>query len=332
MQATTGCLLVFQWEFDDATVPGPEAVVDYAHLGERVEALRRHDNEVSSMWASGGRSDRFDIFFSRGDRRGVIRVDGAGRVLRVETSAWAGTRLHDKILAMHRSLLGGAAGGWLVALSALLLLTNLVLGLRLALNPGGMPRRKRSAATPRARAARLGRLHRRLGLVGIGAALVTVTSGLGLLFLDPLQSTLGDQGAHCSSPQSPPRAKPSVADVARYALESLPGSRLSYVELPEEESGSFRVGMLGPAEFRSLRGASTVEISSADGRILRVCNAGAAGGVQRLLQAVYPVHTGQIGGTLLRAATLLTGLWLLSMIVIGICLWWSRRPRKRKRR
>jgi len=77
--------MVFRWELDDAAVSGESAPIDIVALETRIENLQASGAKVSSMWASGGKPDRFDIFFSTDQGGRTIRVNGVGRVLRVES-------------------------------------------------------------------------------------------------------------------------------------------------------------------------------------------------------------------------------------------------------
>src|SRR5262245_60435004 len=83
IQALTGLVLVFQWELDDAGLPGAPTTVDVRALGDRIQSVDRQLGHVSSVWATGMAANRFDIYYE--DRTGAsraMRVDGVGRVLR----------------------------------------------------------------------------------------------------------------------------------------------------------------------------------------------------------------------------------------------------------
>jgi uncharacterized iron-regulated membrane protein len=133
VQAASGIVLVFRWEIEDATVPGARVPVDLIALGKRIEATTRERGVVSSLWATSAAADRFDIYYTdSAAAERILRVDGAGRVLRDRASDLkvAEGAIFDSLTAFHRSLFAGTTGKWLVGISGVLLLTNLALGLR----------------------------------------------------------------------------------------------------------------------------------------------------------------------------------------------------------
>src|SRR4051812_47681783 len=85
LQAATGVLLVFHWELDDWGVSGPRQPLNPDKLGASLERWQstHTDRQVIALYTSGGLSGRFDVVITNpAGGRDVLRVDGAGTVLR----------------------------------------------------------------------------------------------------------------------------------------------------------------------------------------------------------------------------------------------------------
>jgi len=49
---------------------------------------------------------------------------------------------------------------------------------------------------------------------------------------------------------------------------------------------------------------------------------------RKLVQAIYPLHTGQLGGMAGRVVVLLNGFCVLALLALGVGLWSTRRVRQ----
>jgi uncharacterized iron-regulated membrane protein len=54
-----------------------------------------------------------------------------------------------------------------------------------------------------------------------------------------------------------------------------------------------------------------------------------ANAAQAFVGSLYPLHTGEGIGLAGRLLMLAIGLWLAVTIILGVLLWWRRRPRAR---
>jgi hypothetical protein len=185
MQALTGVLMVFHWELEDASFE--RSSINLNQIGARVDALRSADARwtVTSVYPTGGMAGYFDVFLSNGSgQTDSVRVDGAGRVLERKPLDYDYRRagLLRAATELHQSLFAGHRGRLIVGVSGLVLLGNLVLGIKLAwprLNqwrgalrvPGGL----RGAA-------RLYAWHRALGLWFAIPAVILLVAGCCLAF------------------------------------------------------------------------------------------------------------------------------------------------------
>lgn len=327
LQALTGVVLVFRWEIEDALLPGLAAVADPAALGERIEAIGRDGGRVIDLWASSNAATRFDIYYVSAigaDR--VMRVDGAGRLLRDadDSGLIAHGAIFDTLTLLHTELLAGEAGSWLVAASGLLLLSSLIVGLRLAWPRAAGWRRALFTRPAGARAARLFSWHRTLGLWAGLLALPFIVAGTLLCFEDGIRERFVDD---VPLPSGVSAVATGVAPGAalKIAQSRHRGSTLSALVLPGETEPWYRVRLRIPGDLRRNWGTSMVFVGVDGGRILGDHPAADAPSARKLVDAIYPFHTGQLASWVGRILVLLLGSWLIAMILLGLRLWLTRR-------
>ena len=335
LQALTGVICVFHWELDDATIAAPAVPLDLVRVSAHLERLapRGSGRTVVEMWTSAGVGDRWDVTLAGRDPA-IVRIDGAGRTLRVRR---AGERLADGGLLdtldnLHQTLLAGDPGGWIIGLSGLLLVSNLLMGALAAWPRGGHARGKwRRALTPPRRgalAARLHGWHRALGLAIVAPVLLLVSAGVLRAFSDGFQELIG------AALPAPPAIKPGASGIAlaravEAALHARPRARLAAVIFPQPGDAVWTIRLVEPGELSRAYGQSRVYVDGRDGRVIGAWDAPAASWRYRLADAVLPVHTGEAAGTGGRVLVMLLGTGLAAMIALGASLWWQRRRQRR---
>ena len=329
VQALTGIAIVFRWEADDATISAAARPVSVEALGRRIEAMQQQGSTVSSMWASGGTSDRFDIFHEIRGEGHTTRVDGAGTILRerADKEGLVQGGIWDTLTRLHQNLFAGEVGAWIVGVSGVILLSNLVLGLKLAW-PRRWTRRlllRRPEGSP---AARTYGWHRQLGLLVVVPAMATVSAGVLLVFIAGVEQGLNAELGNGATPSSA-TGRIAHSEALGVALARYPGSTISGFSLPGDEQ-SYRIRLNVPGETQRIYGATTVLVGQADGSILLDHDARRSPWNRWLVETLYPFHTGQVGGPVGRLLQLAIGLWLITMILLGIRLWWLRRRRRLK--
>lgn len=331
VQAVTGVLIVFHWELDDAGIAGVPSATSLPAIERRLYALAPPNSgrTVESLWTTAGAANRYDVAVATAAGEESVRIDGAGNVLRTLRS---GERSgFDTLVVIHQNLLGGDGGAWIVGVSGALLLSNIVAGLYIAW-PRGRGWRQAFRPPPR-RVPRLARLygwHRLLGLwLGV-PALVTVAVGVLLVFENGVAHLIGatELEAPLAAAAGPPA---SFSQVAATALARYPGSTLTAVSFPGGDRSSWTVRVRQGGEWRRAYGTTTLFLGR-DGRIMADYNARRAPLARWVMDALYPIHTGESGGPVGRLAVLAIGLWLLSVSIIGLMLWWTRRGLRRTRR
>jgi len=332
VQALTGLLLVFQWELDDATVAGPRVPTDIVAIDTRLTGLVAADPDwkIRSFNTSGSGLDRYDINLDDGGRRWTLRVDGAGRVLRRHGPGDGVHKggLFDVAYDIHESLLAGDAGMWIVGISGLLLLSNILLGLCLAW-PGRTWARWRRALRPPATLrgpARPYGWHRAIGLVMAIPAFLTIGCGTALIFLAGIEAAVGIERYEPSAPTLATGQAPIAMSAAVARARGLyPHATLTRIDYPAANAPYYGVQFRQPGEAALIFGSTIVYVSAADGRVVGVVDPYAMPLRERALDLLYPIHTGEAGGLAGRVAIVAIGLWLTAMILLGFWLWRSRR-------
>lgn len=335
LQALTGVALVFRWELDDASVAGASRPLDVAAIERRIGLLEeeRPGWAATAIWSSATGAHRYDITLenpSTGEAR-TWRVDGLGAVLRSMGSGEkvSNGALYDTLTTFHQTLFLGDRGHWIIGASGLLLASNILLALGLALP---RPRRWRAALVPAAGGpvrAWSYAWHRAVGLWLFLPAAVLALCGAAISFEDPLRGWLG---AEVAAPSVQPTASPaaprlSPGQAMRQALARYPDATISGVTFPSANAPWYRIRLLQADEPRQAFGRTTVYVSGDDGRLLGDYDTTRAVWRLRIFDLLYPIHTGQILGPAGRTVVLLVGAWLTVMCGLGIALWASRRER-----
>ena len=342
VQALTGVLLTFRQELDNATLPGRGAPVVTADLGQRIESIQQAGGRVTSLWVADFAADRFDLRYVAAGTERRMRVDGAGRVLRdgPENAPFANGGFFRTLTSIHTSLLAGDTGEWLIALSGILLVSNVVLGLKLAWPRAGMWRRALTLRSSSNKAARLYGFHRTVGLWVAVPLLIVFAAGVALRFEDNIERALGvalapptGAAAAVTSPagtSAPAGSGITPARALDIALARFPGSTLTALSMPTSDRAWYRVRVHAPGEVPRMYGTTAVFVSAANGEILREYPARQASFARSFYDTLYPLHTGELGGLAGRLLLLVLGVALLVMGVYGIRLWLARRkPRQR---
>lgn len=334
VQAVTGVLILFHWELDDAAIAGAHRPTDLAAIERRLDALAPSGSgrTVDSVWTTGGSGDRYDVTVKTPAGEESVRIDGAGGVLR--TMRDGERSVSDTLVVIHQNLLGGDVGAWIVGVSGVLLLSAILVGIGVAWPRGRAWRR--AFRPPPGRLPKVARLygwHRALGLwAGVPAA-VLVAVGVSLVFEDGVARLLGapeiEPSARAAGPAAAPSSAASFSRVAATALARYPGSTLTAVSFPSGERPSWRVRVRQPDELRRAFGTTTLFIDRG-GRVLADHDAHRAAPARWLLDALYPIHTGESAGLPGRLAVLAIGCWLVTISVIGLLLWSARRKLRRR--
>ena len=348
VQAASGAAIELVWWLDSVSYHDVEAPPRPQVLAHGLETLRAEGASVGSVWSAGTVASQAKFFYS--DRQGqyrVRRIDSAGKTLYdVRTdSRLTHEGFMQTISELHKTLLLGPNGQWLVAASGVFLVLSLVLGVQLALR-GRVRLRQvlfwKPASSPTVRRFQT---HRMLGGWVVIPALALALTGALLAWTEGLQSVRTAPAEAASSvaaeADSPAASDSSQAEVAgpeetgparaiELALAALPGSRLSALILPDATRNWYEVLVRAPGETQRFWGTTRIHVAALGGKVERMPD-DALPALQRFSEWLYPYHTGLFGGLWMRGTALLVGLVLLVTAVYGLLLWNARRARPRAR-
>jgi len=343
IQIVTGVLLTFRMEIDNTLMGGTDAPLQVESMDQRIQSIQSAGGTVSSVWVTNFAATRFDVLYSdAAHHERKMRVDGAGRILRdgPGDSRLVNGGFFETLTDIHTTLLVGAPGKWIIAISGLLLLSNLVLGLKLAWPQRGYWLKSLVLRTSRSAAANFYGLHRTLGLYIVFPLLVLVIAGIALCFDDDLETALHVvrdppviSEAVLPGVAAPglagPELKIAPARALTLALARFPGASLTALSMPTQEEPWYRVKLHIPGEVSRMYGLTAVYLSAKDGTVLREYSAAAASPTRLALDWIYPVHTAEAGGVVARVLLVCMGLALLTMGYLGIRLWSLRSAQRR---
>ena len=337
VQGLTGAGLVFHREIERWTNPerlgGTDPMAD-------ADALI-----AAAAAAGGGDVKRLGVADARGDLV-VAAVNSPGGERDVFLDA-ATARVVDSRIAepsvpgngatarffydLHENLLAGETGHLFIGASGLVLLSSLLLGLWI-----GWPRMWRGVANWRAWRSRPQQLygwHRLVGLAAGAALLVITPAGLAMVYSKQLRAALPGlvafESAYKPAPLGPGHSPDWIA--AQPALDAararFPDASFVRLTLPSAKSPVYTIRLRQPGEVRVWSGVTSVTVDARNGTILDVYDPLTAPLANRILDAAFSVHSGEIARLAGRMLVLLAGLSLPTFYVTGVWLWWAKRKR-----
>lgn len=340
--ALSGTLLVFHRELETAlNEPATES-------GQRMD-LDRASLEIRKLRP---RADILQIATLNGDGHTVrirIQPPGGGENRSLLFDLRTGTILGDSpvsgsvnadgifqfVYRFHQTLLLGDGGKTLVAVSGLFLIANVIVACRLL-----WPQRRnwRKVIKPRL-AAHKGsnaiQLHRAMGVIIAPFLIILGLTGAGMNWTPALQRFFIELGmsapeSKISQPLAFVPIRPDKAwDVAR---SRFPRAQFSSMSFPTSKKAAYVIRMRQEDEVRKIFGATSVTVSAADARILALSDPHRSPIGDKIMEWMFPVHNGEIGGLLGRLMVMATGLGLLLVCLLGLTSWIRKSVRQRARR
>ena len=341
LQGLTGAMLVFHREADRlALAPvaaGPMAPLE--SIGAGVEAR------------VGARPERIGIADGRGDllTAEYRTVSGERRTLLIEarSARIIGDRAQEPetpfegatsrwLYTLHEALLLGERGETLVGISGLFLLSMAVTGLWI-----GWPRRGswRAAAAPRLWRTTRQRLYGWHRLIGLGSGMLllfTVPAGVYMIFAAEIRPALARAVPHqlAYAPAAAPSFRTALVspDTAlASARKHFPGAAFVRIAMPTAKSPAYMIRLRQADETRAWSGVTAVWIDAASGATLSVYDPLNAPLSNRIADAAFSIHSGEIGRLPGRLLVMLAGLSLPALYVTGLWAWWRKRRTRRSR-
>lgn len=356
LSATTGCLLVCHDNLDALLNPDLFLAPSAAATGEAAASsladrvAREHPEwrvDGGALRADRGRSLRLAANID-GVTRQVFVDPGSGRVLgtRDDRLGFGARHLLRAVYLLHYTLLAGTPGRLLMGLVAVLWLGLNLLGAWVTL-PRRLPLR-RWTATWRSDRATLARRplvegHRLAGLWLLAGLTIMAASSAALNFYD---EAFRPAVAFLSSPLTTPFDAPPPAEPTPRRLSF--GEALVQAEAEQAREGWAGVAVAASAETeRGLVGVtfardpdfpyagygpSTVYLDAGDGRPVFSDRPQRDTAGERVLRALYPIHSGQVAGGATRVLVMALGLATVALAITGVLPWWRRQRTRVARR
>ncbi len=319
LTAVTGIILAYHFELNDRIISPAQTPRDLAGIERRIDAIEAAGGQakVNWIWTTAGLKDRFFLNYTTAD--GSLRnarIAGDGTVL-LDMREGERTAL-EWVREIHLSLAAGKTGEWILAISGILLLVSLAAG------AAGLWRRSgrwHAALQPDGGSGRLATWFRRIGLIGAVPAFVVVAAAVVIHFEHSIEGPIG--APPITTPAIPPaNAGVGFAAAVRAAEAAVPGSRFVGGAMPTASDASYRAWVNQPGEYFRADGygGSLVVVNGNDAGVRGAWPLQQASAAYKFMALPYPVHTGEIAGPAGRALVALIGLWLATMVVLGLVL------------
>ncbi|WP_035053282.1 PepSY-associated TM helix domain-containing protein [Andreprevotia chitinilytica] len=322
----TGALMVFKPEIQRLGTPVTASVVGAPAYQALLDAVRtRYPHATINLRFAADPGAPVRAFVRVGEEKRVMTlVASSGAVL---NDAGSGDGFFPWLLALHEALLLGEEGKTAVGIIGIGLLLCVLAGLIF-----WWPRRWRGALRLHPDTGSLSwhkSLHRSAGALAAVFLLMSALTGALLVFSKPVQGWIDQAAGERAAPRlkaSPGKALP-LSELVASADRALPGGRLVDIRIPAKPGEPWQFRKKLPGEMHP-NGLSVVQIDPANGHVLRSEPIDRAPAGRRLTQWVYPLHTGELGGLLLRCLMFAGALAGIYFGATGLWMWWARRRRK----
>lgn len=330
LQGLTGAMLVFHREVDRLSTPtiaGPMVPMD------RIAAVAPRPVQMIGIADAGG--DLLNLHYKDGEHVRQLQVEAStGRAVATRdyepASPFNGSASRWLYL-LHESLLLHDRGETLIGISGLLLSTSLLTGLWI-----GWPGRQWRAAFAwrkwRTTRIRLYGWHRMAGLIAGALLVITVPGGIWMAFAADLRPAVARVMPHQLPYKAQPTAELGSPITPQSALDRaashFPHAAFVRLTFPTPAAPVYAVRLRQAEETRAWSGVTMVTIDARTGRTLDIYDPLKAPLSNRLADAAFSVHSGEITGLAGRILLMLAGLALPALYVTGIWAWWRKRRRR----
>lgn len=233
------------------------------------------------------------------------------------------------LLDWHTHLLSGSSGEAVLGIVAFSGLFMLCSGLWLYW-PGR--RRALTHLRPHTQPAilRWASWHRMVGVLAFPLLLVTIGTGTTMAYRGAVRTGL-TQLFHEPLPPKPPKIDSAVANVSWPAVlvaahAAAPDAAITRISLPVRPGNALTMRVRRPGEWNP-NGRSTLWLDPYTAKVLGGEDATRLGQGGRLANALFPIHSGAVGGGLWRALLAMGALLPSFMLVTGLSFWRARRRR-----
>ena len=248
--------------------------------------------------------------------------DGA-RVVR--SAPWGGY-LMSWLYELHANLLTGEAGRQVAGWSGFAILVLLVTGV-IAWWPRGSWRKALAFKPHAVPMRRLRDLHKLSGLWSVLLLFVLSATG-GLLALPDVKTKLFSAIFHTPDVGPTPLSaastgrQVSIHEALAAAQRALPGSRLAFIDVPDQGRGAFRMRVQVLSDPHHRFPSSNVFVDQHSGRVLAVQDVRQGGSGTTIASWIRTLHDGSVGGVATRILFVILG--LIPVFVTGLLRWRRR--------
>jgi uncharacterized iron-regulated membrane protein len=319
----SGAILV--WEGEWVTLPGASDPV-----AERVDQIAA----ISERAASAG-ALRITYASEEIGLHHVALEGGAGEYIRQDgttTASWSNQweRPEFWIFDFHHHLFAGETGELVTGIAGIFGLAFVITGAilwwrsRRAFELRLLPRKFQPGP--------IVRHHRDLGILVTPLLLISLLTGLGMLFPAAARialSPFGDMPEAAKPPAaSPATGKAPVAAMLSSAKARFPDAALRRLSIPSRPDGAWSVRMRQPFEWTP-NGRTTLYFDG-HGRLLRIDNPATAGKAASINETFYPVHSAKVGGLPWKLVMTASGLGLALLGSLAVWSFWLRKANRRR--
>ena len=174
--------------------------------------------------------------------------------------------------------------------------------------------------------------HRSSGAIALPLLLLVTLCGVGMVYHDGARTLLVALFGGGDAPKPPKLAAvPTPVDWPRAlaaAQAGLPRARLSRIAVPRDDNPVLNVRARVQGEWHP-NGRSLIFVDGVSGEVLAAHDATAQRAGARATEAIYPLHTGAVGGLAYRIAVTVAGLLPCFLFVTGFLFWRRRRAARR---
>jgi uncharacterized iron-regulated membrane protein len=318
----TGAILVWEGEWIAVPGAGDPLVEDVGRIAAIVEDA-----------AARGNLSRITFATEEIAVHQLTYADGSGAYVRQDgtvVDSWASQweRPELWLFDLHHHLFAGHTGETITGIAGiaglLFVVTGIVLwwrsrrAFRLRLWP------KRLAPGP------IVAQHRDIGIVAAPFLLLSLTTGVLMLF-EPLRaSVLGEEVRPRAEITQPVRAR-SSGEMLVIAKALFSSAELRRVSFGRELDDPITVRMRQQAEWTP-NGRTQLSFDARTGELLSVENPLLGNGAAAAAEKLYPLHSAKVGGVALKIAMTVSGLALALLGLLATWSFWSRQAAKRGRR
>jgi uncharacterized iron-regulated membrane protein len=240
-----------------------------------------------------------------------------------------GNSIKEFLHVLHTEMLAGEIGKTVIGISAILLLLLIMTGV-IVWWPGRKHLRRGLTIQREASWKRINHdIHNVFGIFAMPLLLLSAITGVYLIFHAPFERVVA--WLTRSSPRpAPPRAVSHNGEgflpldrIVKNADAALPGVKTTWVVFPSSPAAPIIVRKKLPAEIHP-EGRSFVYIDPCSGEVLLLENALQTPPGTRMINTLYPLHTGVAGGFFTRVLQFICGLVPAVLYVSGFIKWWNR--------